>query len=197
MQAETWLIAGLGNPGPAYARTRHNVGFLAAENAAMRCSVAMEQNKFKVRFGRGRRGNNKIIIAQPLDYMNRSGPPLRRIADYFGIETGQILVIHDDLDIGKGQIKFKEKGGHGGHNGIKSIMEAFSSGGFPRLRIGIGRPAPPIDVTDWVLGRFTSEEQRFFEPVIELAGKAVITMIDKGLPVAMNRFNQKAGSLGV
>ena len=191
MQAESWLIAGLGNPGPAYARTRHNVGFRAAENAATRCRIAMDQNKFKVCFGRGRRGSKEIIIAQPLDYMNRSGPPLRRIADYFGIETRQILIIHDDLDIEKGQIKIKEKGGHGGHNGIKSIMEAFSSGGFPRLRIGIGRPAAPMDVTGWVLGKFTAEEQRFFGPVIESAGLAVLTMIDEGLPVAMNRFNQK------
>ncbi|MFO7860784.1 MAG: aminoacyl-tRNA hydrolase [Desulfosalsimonas sp.] len=191
MQAEPWLIAGLGNPGRLYARTRHNIGFRAVENASEKCGVAMDQTRFRARFGRGLCGSRKVIFAQPLDYMNRSGPPLRRLADYFGIKTGQMLVIHDDLDIEKGQIKFKEKGGHGGHNGIKSIMEAFSSGGFPRLRIGIGRPAAPMDVTGWVLGKFTAEEQRFFGPVIESAGLAVLTMIDEGLPVAMNRFNQK------
>lgn len=191
MQTGAWLIAGLGNPGRGYALTRHNVGFRVAEDAAARCGVTMDQNKFKARFGSGRRGGRRIIIAQPMDYMNRSGPPLRQLADYYNIEISQILVIHDDLDIEKGQIKFKEKGGHGGHNGIKSIMEAFSSGGFPRLRIGIGRPAAPMDVTGWVLGKFTAEEQRFFGPVIESAGLAVLTMIDEGLPVAMNRFNQK------
>ncbi|MFW6283814.1 MAG: aminoacyl-tRNA hydrolase [Desulfosalsimonas sp.] len=191
MQTETWLIAGLGNPGRGYALTRHNVGFRAAEDAAARCGVTIDQNKFKARFGICRRRGQRIIIAQPMDYMNRSGPPLRHLADYYNIEISQILVIHDDLDIEKGQIKFKEKGGHGGHNGIKSIMEAFSSGGFTRLRIGIGRPAAPMDATDWVLGKFTAEEQRFFGPVIESAGLAVLTMIDEGLPVAMNRFNQK------
>ena len=126
-----------------------------------------------------------------MDYMNRSGPPLRHLADYYNIEISQILVIHDDLDIEKGQIKIKEKGGHGGHNGIKSIMEAFGSGDFPRLRIGIGRPASPMEVTDWVLGKLTPEEERFFGPVLENAGDAVITLIENGLSVAMNRFNQK------
>jgi PTH1 family peptidyl-tRNA hydrolase len=164
---------------------------MAADELAGRCRVSIDQNKFKAGFGRGRCGDQKIIIAKPAAYMNRSGPPLRQLADYFDISHKNTIVIHDDLDIEKGQIKIKEKGGHGGHNGIKSIMEAFGSGDFPRVRIGIGRPALPIDITDWVLGKFTGEEERFFDPVIENASQAVITLIEQGLPVAMNRFNQK------
>ncbi len=191
MGADLWLIAGLGNPGRSYASTRHNVGYRTADDVARRCGVLIDQDKFKTRFGRGWCGNQKIIIAKPEAYMNRSGPPLRQLADYFNILPRQILVIHDDLDIEKGHIKIKEKGGHGGHNGIKSIMEAFGSGDFPRVRIGIGRPALPINVTDWVLGRFTGEEESFFSQVIQHAGQAATTLIEQGLPVAMNRFNQK------
>lgn len=191
MEGELWLVAGLGNPGSSYARTRHNVGYMAAETLAQKCKIAINQNKFKAWFGRGRCGNRKIIIAKPSAYMNRSGPPLRQLADYFNVSILNTLVIHDDLDIEKGQIKIKEKGGHGGHNGIKSIMETFGSGDFPRVRIGIGRPSLPVDVTDWVLGKFTKEEEKFFAPVIENASQAVITLIEQGLPVAMNRFNQR------
>ncbi|MFW6081790.1 MAG: aminoacyl-tRNA hydrolase, partial [Desulfosalsimonas sp.] len=121
----------------------------------------------------------------------RSGPPLRQLTEYFGIPNEYVIIIHDDIDIEKGRIKIKEKGGHGGHNGIKSIMEAFGSGNFPRLRIGIGRPEPPMDVTDYVLGRFTAEEKKIFAALMQDAEDAVLTMIRKGLAEAMNRFNQR------
>lgn len=189
--ARQWMIAGLGNPGTKYAETRHNVGFMVAERVAARCGICLNQSKFKARFGRGSWGDVAVLIAEPMDYMNRSGPPLRSLAGYFDLPLEHMLVIHDDIDIEKGQIKIKEKGGHGGHNGIRSIMEAFGSGDFPRLRIGTGRPGPPMDVTDYVLGRFTAEEKRFFAPVLENAEHAVITIIENGLAAAMNRYNQK------
>lgn len=191
MESSSWLIAGLGNPGRKYLITRHNVGFMAAEKVSDRCGIPIDQKKFITNFGRGGCAEARIVIAKPQAYMNRSGPPIRQLAEYFGIPAEYVLVIHDDIDINKGQIKIKAKGGHGGHNGVKSIMEAFGSGNFPRLRIGIGRPEPPRDVTDYVLGRFTAEEKKIFAPVMQDAEDAVLTMINRGLAEAMNRFNQR------
>ncbi|MFP4193337.1 MAG: aminoacyl-tRNA hydrolase [Desulfosalsimonas sp.] len=191
MNASKWLIAGLGNPGRKYRFTRHNVGFMAAEKVADGCRILIDKKKFKNKYGTGVYGGSKIIVAQPRDYMNRSGPPLCQLSGYFDIPIENILVIHDDIDIEKGKIKIKEKGGHGGHNGVKSIIEAFGSGNFPRLRIGIGRPEPPADVTDYVLGRLTDEEKELFETALSNAEDAVLTMIRNGLNEAMNRFNQR------
>ncbi len=191
MNASQWLIAGLGNPGRKYRRTRHNVGFMAAEELADYCCIPIDQKKFRTSFGNGICGERRIIIAKPLDYMNRSGPPLRQLTGYFNIPTEYVLVIHDDMDIEKGRIKIKEKGGHGGHNGVKSVMEAFGSGDFPRIRIGIGSPEPPMNATDYVLGRFTAEEEKIFGATIKHARDAALTMIGKGLAQAMNQFNQR------
>ncbi|MCF8111350.1 MAG: aminoacyl-tRNA hydrolase [Desulfobacteraceae bacterium] len=191
MNASKWLIAGLGNPGEKYRRTRHNVGFMAAERVADRCRILIDKKKFKNHFGTGLYGGGKIIVAKPRDYMNRSGPPLCRLADYFDVPLQNILVIHDDIDIEKGQVKIKEKGGHGGHNGVKSIIEAFGSGDFPRLRIGIGRPETPVEVTDYVLGGLRGEEEKILEAALGNAEDAVFTMIRYGPAEAMNRFNQK------
>ncbi|MCF8024652.1 MAG: aminoacyl-tRNA hydrolase [Desulfobacteraceae bacterium] len=191
MDVSRWLIAGLGNPGKKYGFTRHNAGFTAAEGVAEHCRIAIDQKKFKAHFGKGEYAGSQIIVAKPGAYMNLSGPPLRQLAGYFNIPIEYILVIHDDIDIEKGRIKIKEKGGHGGHNGIKSIMEAFGSGDFPRLRIGVGRPEPPTATTDYVLGRFTAEEKKLFAEVLQVAEDAVLTIIRKGLAEAMNQFNHR------
>lgn len=191
MRTAQWLVAGLGNPGKKYELSRHNAGFMAAEGVASQCCIPINQNKFKNHFGRGFYRKGPLVIAKPQAYMNRSGPPLYRLAGYFEIPVENILVIHDDMDIEKGRIKIKEKGGHGGHKGIRSITEAFGSGDFPRLRIGIGRPEQPMDVTDYVLGKITAEEKKLFAPALENAGNAVLTIIEKGLTEAMNQFNQK------
>ncbi|MFW6052703.1 MAG: aminoacyl-tRNA hydrolase [Desulfosalsimonas sp.] len=191
MNTSRWLIAGLGNPGKKYRRTRHNVGFMTVERVADRCRIAIDKKKFKNHFGTGLYGNNKIIVAKPRDYMNRSGPPLCRLAGYFDVPLQNILIIHDDIDIEKGQIKIKEKGGHGGHNGVKSIIEAFGSGNFPRVRIGIGRPEPPVEATDYVLANLTGGEEKIFEAALQNAEDAVFTMIRYGPAEAMKRFNQK------
>lgn len=191
MDASQCLIAGLGNPGRKYRNTRHNVGFMAAERIAGRCCIPISQKKFKNHFGTGACGGRRIIVAKPQAYMNRSGHSLCQLAGYFNVPVEHILIIHDDIDIEKGQIKIKEKGGHGGHNGVKSIIEAFGSGNFPRLRIGIGRPEPPIDVTDYVLGRLTGQEEKIFKIALKNAEDAVLTTIRYDLAEAMNQFNQR------
>ncbi len=130
-----------------------------------------------------------VILLKPMAYMNRSGPPISRTANFFQIDLGHLLVIHDDIDMGYGKIKIKAKGGHGGHNGLRSIIDAVGSGDFPRMKIGIGRPEGPVDVSDYVLGNFTAQERRGLEPILDKAAEAVTTILMHGVNEGMNRFN--------
>lgn len=187
----TWMIAGLGNPGTTYRDTRHNIGFRALEQVAAAFSIPLEKTKFQTRFGRGRIDGVEAILVQPLAYMNNSGPPVRSLADYYKIPGRDMLVIHDDLDLAFGRIKIKEKGGHGGHNGLRSLMSAFGGGDFARLRIGIGRPVDERSVTDHVLSRHTIEEDELLGQILDRAQKAVEVILTKGLTVGMNRFNDR------
>ncbi len=183
------LVVGLGNPGRKYMRTRHNIGFMLIDRLGNHFGISPDQTKFKCLFGQGIYRENRLFLVQPMDFMNRSGPPVFQLARYFNISLDDTLIIHDDVDLDIGRIKIKAKGGHGGHNGIKSIIDAFGSDNFPRIRIGIGRPEPPVDVTDYVLGKFTPEELQNLEPVLKKAEDAVETVLNKGTTVAMNHFN--------
>ncbi len=174
-----WMLVGLGNPGRKYAPTRHNVGFMVIDRLAEANRIPMTQNKFESLIGLGEIEEKKVILAKPQAFMNLSGPPVLRLATYFGVSYEQILVIHDDIDLLFGQIKIKAKGGHGGHNGIRSIMDAFGCGDFPRIRIGIGRPGAQVDVTDHVLGKFFPEEIKEVQPVLKNASDAAILIINK------------------
>ncbi|MBC2715815.1 MAG: aminoacyl-tRNA hydrolase [Desulfobacteraceae bacterium] len=191
MQNNTsWMIAGLGNPGRKYVRTRHNIGFMVVERLAEKYDVLLTQKKFDTLFGVGEIGNIKVILAEPMAYMNRSGPPIIQLAKYYKLELDHLLVIHDDIDILFGNLKIKAKGGHGGHNGIRSIIGATGGGEFPRIRVGIGRPDTQIDVTDHVLGKFSVDETKHLDPVLSYASEAAQTIINKGLTLSMNKFNR-------
>ncbi len=185
------LVVGLGNPGRAYEATRHNVGFMVIDRLAGDFAISLDRRKFDVVFGRGRIGQNEVILAKPMAYMNRSGPPIRRLADYLKLTGEDLLIIHDDIDLVFGRLKIKGKGGHGGHNGLKSLMAAFGGGDFVRLRVGIGRSGPGADVTDHVLGRFLSAERDVLREVLTRAGDAVVTILCKGVKEGMNHFNLK------
>ena len=186
-----WLIAGLGNPGKAYRDTRHNLGFMVLEKLAAASSIYLDKTKFQTRYGRGSIEGVDAILVQPMAYMNNSGPPVRSLADYYKISGRDMLVIHDDLDLSFGRLKIKEKGGHGGHNGLKSLMGAFGGGDFVRLRIGIGRPLDERSVTDHVLSRHTTEEAEVLNQILDRAQKAVAVILTKGPRVGMNRFNDR------
>jgi PTH1 family peptidyl-tRNA hydrolase len=186
-----WLIAGLGNPGAAYRNTRHNLGFKVLEKVAVAFSIQLDKTKFQTRYGRGMIEGVEAILVQPLAFMNNSGPPVRSLADYYKIPGRDMLVIHDDLDLSFGRLKIKEKGGHGGHNGLKSLMSAFGGGDFARLRIGIGRPVDERSATDHVLSRYTMEETEVLNQILERAQKAVEAILTDGLTVGMNRFNDR------
>ena len=185
------LVVGLGNPGKPYEDTRHNAGFMVADKIAQDFNLALNKTKFDAALGRGFIENVDVLLAKPMAFMNRSGPPLQKLAHYFRIPSEDMLVIHDDIDLAFGRLKIKEKGGHGGHNGIRSIMDAFGGGNFVRLRIGVGRSEAGENVTDHVLGRFSADKAEMVGRVISVARDAVVTVLCEGTKVGMNVFNRK------
>ncbi len=182
------LLVGLGNPGKAYAQTRHNVGMWAIERAAARWSIRLSPRGTAQR-GSGRLGGELIELAGLLDWMNVTGPPLKGLFREFELTPNELIVIHDDLDLEPGRLRIKLSGGHGGHNGIKSIIEALGTPEFIRLKIGIGRPAPGQNSADYVLERVTQDEMAIIEPCLGRAVDALECLIHRGADVAMNQFN--------
>ncbi len=185
------LVVGLGNPGNTYKNTRHNVGFMVLDQIAKDFSIALVKQKFDTVFGRGSVDGVEVVLAKPMAFMNRSGPQVQRFARYYRILSEDMLVVHDDIDLAFGRIKIKEKGGDGGHKGVRSIIDAFGGGGFTRLRIGVGRPESAISAADHVLGRFKSDEKKVLDQIITAARDAVVTILCKGAKEGMNRFNDK------
>jgi PTH1 family peptidyl-tRNA hydrolase len=189
-QKNVHLVVGLGNPGEAYEDTRHNAGFLVLDKVSDTFSIELDKRKFDIEFGRGSIKGHEVILAKPQAYMNRSGPPVFRLANYFKLLGKDMLVVHDDIDLTFGRIKIKEKGGHAGHNGLRSIIDAFGADDFARLRIGIGR-SEAFSVTGHVLGRFNSAELKVLEQIMSKARDAVVTILDKGIKECMNTFNNR------
>ncbi len=186
------LVVGLGNPGPKYDATRHNVGFMVVDELAATYGIRLEpKSRFDALVGRGNIEGSPTVLAKPLSYMNRSGIPTQRIAAYFRISSKDLVVVHDDIDLTYGRIKIKEKGGHGGHNGLKSLIEAFGNGDFARIRIGIGRPETGHGVTGHVLGKFHSAEWTSLARIIERSREAAVSILCHGTKESMNVFNRK------
>jgi peptidyl-tRNA hydrolase, PTH1 family len=185
------LVVGLGNPGIAYQKTRHNAGFRVVESISEKFNISLSKQKYNAIFGRGAIEKVMVVLAKPMAFMNRSGPPIHQLALYYRIRCEDMLVIHDDIDLAFGRLKIKEKGGHGGHNGIRSLMDAFGGGDFVRLRIGVGRSEAKSDVTEHVLGEFYRDELKIFDQVIDRARDAAVTVLEKGAIVGMNLFNSK------
>jgi PTH1 family peptidyl-tRNA hydrolase len=190
-QRQLRLVVGLGNPGETYSKTRHNAGFMVVDKVSDAFSIALEKQKFDTRFGIGSVDGVRIVLAKPMAYMNRSGPQVQNIAGYFRILCEDMLVVHDDIDLAFGRLKIKEKGGDGGHKGVRSIIDAFGRGDFTRLRIGVGRPDAKNDAADYVLGKFTLEERKVLSQIITAAKDAIVTILCKGTKEGMNRFNDK------
>ena len=185
------LVVGLGNPGETYFKTRHNAGFMVVDKISDDFSIALDKRKFDARFGIGVVNDVKIVLAKPMAYMNRSGPQIQKTAGYFRILCEDILVVHDDIDLVFGRLKIKEKGGDGGHRGVRSIIDAFGGGDFTRLRIGVGRPDAERGASDYVLGKFSLEERKVLSQIITTAKDAIVTILCKGTKEGMNRFNDK------
>ncbi|HMU55353.1 MAG TPA: aminoacyl-tRNA hydrolase [Nitrospira sp.] len=182
------LIVGLGNPGTSYVHTRHNAGIWVLERAAARWGIRLSRRGTAQR-GSGRLGSELVELAGTLDFMNVTGPPLKGLLRQFQLTADDLILIHDDLDLEPGRLRIKRAGGHGGHNGIKSVVEALGTPEFVRIKIGIGRPAPRQDSADYVLEPVTREEMDVFEPCLDRAVDALEYLIHRGTEAAMNRFN--------
>ena len=180
------LVAGLGNPGPEYSATRHNIGFMVADKLAAQFGSAWEKptkwNAVLAKCG-------DVFLAKPTSYMNRSGYPLFAIAQFYKFESAQILVVLDDLALPLGRLRLRSSGGSGSHNGLESVIMQFGTEEIPRLRIGIGG-APPVGSADYVLSRFLEEEKPIVRSAIDRAVEAVKCTIDNDLISAMNIFNK-------
>ncbi|TES88179.1 MAG: aminoacyl-tRNA hydrolase [Desulfobacteraceae bacterium] len=190
-QKRVRLVVGLGNPGDAYLKTRHNAGFMVVDEVAEAFSIPLVKRKFDTIFGRGFVDGVEIILVKPMAFMNLSGPPVQKIANYFKILCEDMLVIHDDIDLAFGRLKINVKGGDGGHKGVRSLMDAFGGGDFVRLRIGVGRPEARISTADHVLDGFSANEKKVLDQITTRARDAVVTILCKGTKEGMNRFNDK------
>jgi len=183
------LIAGLGNPGVRYSYSRHNIGFLVLDALARMEDIEINRGKFDSCIGRGVISRIPVILAKPQTFMNLSGVAVGKLAGYFGINTEDIIVVHDDMDFSIGNIRIKMGGGAAGHKGLISIANNLGRPEFIRIRLGIGRPVASDMAEDYVLGRFSGNEMRVLPRTIEKACDAVIDVISSGVQAAMNKFN--------
>ena len=190
------LIVGLGNPGGEYRETRHNVGFQVVDALVEQFGQSVFEKRFKGQMVRLRIGGESAILLKPMTYMNLSGESAGPAAGYFKIPPEDVIVIHDELDIEPGRIKLKKGGGHGGHNGLRSLIKHLPDANFVRVRIGVGRPPPRWDAADYVLGKFTNDERSVIDEVIETAKDAVESILKEGLPAAMKVYNRNPGKSG-
>lgn len=185
------VVLGLGNPGRKYARTRHNFGFLVVDRIASENHVAVTKKKHESLIGEWQADGEKILLVKPQTFMNRSGEAVRQLCRFFSVTAMDLVVIHDDLDLPFGRMRIRPGGGPGGHRGVLSILETLGEGGFFRVRLGIGRPPPGIDPTDYVLQPFSSDESSRLEQVVAKAADGVKCLLAQGSKQAMDRFNRK------
>lgn len=188
--AEPLLVVGLGNPGPVYAKTRHNIGFMVADVLAARMGESFKVHKKSgAELATGRLGGRSVVLAKPRTYMNESGRHVGPLAKFYSVTPGNVIVIHDELDIDFGKIRLKLGGGEGGHNGLRSIANSLGTKDFQRVRIGIGRPPGRKDPAAFVLEPFTAAERTEVPTLCELAADATEVLVAQGLEPAQNQVH--------
>ncbi len=185
------IVIGLGNPGKKYERTRHNVGFMAVDELARQAGAAVSQERHYALIGKARIGNEPVVLAKPQTFMNDSGRSAAAILRDAYAAAGDLIVVHDELDLPLGAVRVKSGGGHGGHNGLRSLIAYLGSPDFIRVRVGIGRPPAGMDTADYVLGIFHAEEGAAAGDAVCRAAEAVTMIVADGVTKAMNTFNQK------
>src|SRR5690625_4396802 len=183
-------IVGLGNPGRKYKDTRHNVGFMVIEELRERHKWKLNQSKFNGKYAMEMLNGEKVILLQPQTYMNLSGEAIRPLMNYFNIDLDDLIVIYDDLDLPTGKIRLRQKGGHGGHNGIRSTIDHLGTKEFKRIRIGVGRPVDQMPVVNYVLGKFPKEEEENVTFSINLAADACEAWVTTPFSEVMNESNR-------
>ena len=189
------LIIGLGNPDRRYRHTRHNVGWEVIDRLGRRLGIAVDQEDGWAIVGSGTVGRRRVLLAKPQTYVNLSGTAVADLRRRHRVKIEDLVVVVDDLDLPLGRLRLRPGGSHGGHNGLRSIIDALGSDAFPRLRVGIGRPPEGMDPAQFVLTPFTAEERATMDPALERAAEAIETVIREGLQAAMNRFNAKPAAV--
>jgi PTH1 family peptidyl-tRNA hydrolase len=185
------LVVGLGNPGDAYARTRHNVGFLVADGLARRLGAAFTTRKFGAEIAETTSGSEKLWIMKPSTFMNHSGEAVGPALRFWKLGLEDLVVVHDDLELDPFRVQVKIGGGHGGHNGLKSLNVHVGGPEYVRVRIGVGRPPDRMDPADYVLGRFAKADEKDVEASVDAAIEAARTVVELGAVKAMNQFNRR------
>lgn len=198
-----WLVVGLGNPGPKYQNNRHNAGFMVIDELASRHHASF-RDKFGGELGSGIIGKSKALLLKPMEFMNLSGYAVQRAAAFYQVDPENIVVIHDEIDLDPGRVKVKSGGGHGGHNGLRSIIQQVGSRDFVRVRVGVGKPGPKDAqraggkaaggdrrVAGYVLSDFPSAMAADVDDMIRRAADATVAILDDGVKAAMNQFNAK------
>ena len=184
-----YIVAGLGNPESKYDKTRHNIGFRLIDELAVRNGITFSDRKHNGLVGKGIISGEKVILLKPLTYMNLSGECVGPAADYYKVEPENVIILFDDISLDVGRIRIRKKGSAGGHNGIKSIIAHLGSENFPRLKFGVGDKPKEMDLADYVLGRFSSQDEATVSEGIKRACEAVECMIGEGCDAAMNKYN--------
>jgi len=195
MSDSDFLIAGLGNPGAKYENTRHNIGFMALDHFASSVNCLPVQEKFDGKYCRQRFHDRQVLLVRPETFMNRSGQCVVRFVHFFKIPLSNILILHDDLDLTPGRVKAVARGGAGGHNGIRSLVQHFGCNDFARVKIGIGRPdrndsGQGVPVERYVLSRFFPEEEKGFDALFDKTDLAIDLFLKEGIAACMNQINR-------
>ena len=186
-----WLVVGLGNPGPKYDWTRHNMGFLVIDELAEREKVPVQKLKFKALTNTVVIGDQSVLLMKPTTYMNLSGESVGEAARFYKIPPERILVISDDVALPQGKLRIRRTGSAGGHNGLKNIISHLGSEAFPRIKVGVGgKPHPDSDMADWVLGHCVGEDQKAIDKSVKRAADAIECIIKEGIEKGMNKFNR-------
>ena len=186
----SWLLVCLGNPGEKYENTRHNVGYMVADEIGERCRAPIQKLRFKALTDLVTISGQKVLVMKPVTFMNLSGEAVRPAADFYKIPPDHVLVISDDTALAPGRLRIRKGGSAGGHNGLKNIIQHLGTDQFPRIRVGVGeKPHPDYDLADWVLGRFTGEDKKAMDAAVKRAADAVECLLAEGPDRAMNRFN--------
>ena len=187
-----WMIVGLGNPGKEYEKTRHNVGFRSTDLLAGLLKTKIDRLKFKALTRMVSYNGMKVLLVQPQTYMNLSGAAVSALATYYKVAPERILVIFDDISLPVGRIRIRRDGSAGGHNGIKSMIQSLGTDKFPRVKVGVGaKPHPDYDLADWVLSKFSAQEEKDLGPALENAAKAALMVMDQGIDKAASAYNGK------
>jgi peptidyl-tRNA hydrolase, PTH1 family len=185
------IIVGLGNPGIPYRMTRHNIGFQVVDRLAKLNHIPIRTQRFKSLYGTGWIDSQEVVLVKPRTFMNRSGEGVKRAADFFHLRIEDLIVVHDDLDLPFGRLRFKHRGGDGGHQGVRSIIERMGGNNFLRLKVGIERPPQGVDPAEYVLETFDRIEQSQLDQILSRAAESLNVMLLEGLEKAMNQFQKK------